>query len=173
MGHDALPLDEMGRAMKTVYWARPLATLAACGVLVGYLLPQLLAEAGGALPFDLRPFGYSAMEAQVYLQNLTPAGTALYQGAARLTDTIIPILLTLTLCLPLRGRGEIWFLPALAYGLCDLAENLAVARLLHTGPEVSAQAVALASGFTEGKFATAMVAIVLALFAALQAWRNR
>ena len=159
--------------MKSVYWALPLATLVAFGALYGHFLPQLLAEAGGALPFDLRPLGYSAMEARIYLQHLSPQGTALYQGDFRLMDTIFPILLTLTMCLPLQRRGEVWFMPALAYGICDLAENLAVARMVHTGPEVAAQAVALASGFTEGKFATVSVALVLALWAALQAWRNR
>lgn len=158
--------------MKVVYWALPLATLAVAGVLT-YLLPHLVAEAGGAQPFDLRPLGYSAMEARIYLQSLSPAGAALYQGAFRLTDTIFPILFTLTLCLPLGGRGQIWFLPALAYGLCDLAENVAVARLLQTGPEVAAQAVSLASGFSQGKTAASLVAIVLALFGALQAWRRR
>jgi hypothetical protein len=61
----------------------------------------------------------------------------------------------------------------LAYGLCDLAENVAVARLLQTGPEVAAQAVSLASGFSQGKTAASLVAVVLALFGALQAWRRR
>jgi hypothetical protein len=50
---------------------------------------------------------------------------------------------------------------------------VAVARLLQTGPEVSAQAVALASGFSQGKMAASLVAVVLALFGALQAWRRR
>lgn len=113
------------------------------------------------------------MEARIYLQHLSPTGTALYQGVFRLTDTIFPIVFTLTLCLPLRRRGQVWFLPALIYGLCDLAENLAVARMLLVGPEVEAQAVAQAAGFTQGKFATVIVAVVLALFGALHAWRNR
>ena len=82
--------------MKVVYWALPLATLAVAGVLT-YLLPHLVAEAGGAQPFDLRPLGYSAMEARIYLQSLSPAGAALYQGAFRLTDTIFPILKTKTI----------------------------------------------------------------------------
>ena len=158
--------------MKIVDWALVLATLAAACVL-GYLLPQLVAEAGGAQPFDLRPLGYNVMQARVYLQDLSPVGLALYQGGFRLTDTIFPILFTLTLCLPLRGRGEIWFFPALAYGLCDLAENLAVARLLQTGPEVAAQAVSLASGFSQAKTFALIAALRLALCGMLQAWRHR
>jgi hypothetical protein len=64
-------------------------------------------------------------------------------------------------------------MPALAYGLCDLAENLAVARLLQTGPDVAAQAVSLASGFSQAKVLAVIAALVLALFGTLQAWRDR
>lgn len=159
--------------MKSVNWALPLATLAAYLVMMGYYYPQLAAASGGGVPFDIRPFGYDLTEARVYLAALSPVGTALYLGAVRLNDTVFPILLTLTLCLPLRGRGQLWFLPALAYGLFDLAENVAVARLLRAGPEVEAQAVALASGFTQAKFAALAVAVLLAAVALWQAWRAR
>lgn len=157
--------------MKTLNWALPLATLAAYLLLVGYFGPMLSAETAGGTPFDMRPLGYSLVEARAYLSSMSPAGTALYLGPIRLNDTIFPILFTATLCLPLRGRGQLWFLPALAYGLFDLAENIAVARLLRAGNEVEMQAVALASGFTEAKFAAVLVACVLALFALWQAWR--
>ena len=159
--------------MKTVNWALPLATVASLVLLGGYFCPQLVAAAGGALPFDLRIMGYSLVEAQVYLAQLSPAGVALYLGPVRLADTVFPILLTATLCLPLRRRGQLWFLPALAYGLFDLAENVAVARLVHMGPEVEAHAVAVASGFTQAKFLSAAIAAGLALFALGQAWLKR
>jgi hypothetical protein len=159
--------------MKIVNWALPLATLASLAVLGGFLCPQLIADAGGALPFDLRVTGYSLAEAQAYLAQLSPAGVALYIGPVRLADTVFPILLTATLCLPLRRRGQLWFLPALAYGLFDLAENVAVARLLHVGPEIEAHAVAVASGFTQAKYLSAAVAAGLALFALGQSWLKR
>lgn len=159
--------------MKIANWALPVATLAAYLLLIGYFAPQLSAESGGGMPFDLRPLGYDLATARAYLSGLSAAGTALYLGPIRLNDTIFPILFTLTLCLPLRGRGQLWFLPALSYGLFDLAENLAVARLLRTGPEVELQAVALASGFTQVKFAAVLLACLVALFALWQAWRNR
>ena len=159
--------------MKTLYWALPLVTLATYGVLLGYVTPQLVADAGGGLPFDLRPLGYGVAAARGYLSALSPAGVDLYLGPFRLTDTLLPMLVTASLCLPLWRRGQFWFLPALTYGLFDLAENLAVARLLHTGPEVEVQAVALASGLTQAKFAALAVAAVLALVAAGQAWRKR
>lgn len=159
--------------MKNLYWALPLATLAAYAILLGYLAPQITADAGGAMPFDLRLMGYSLGEARAYLAALSPEGAGLYLGPFRLLDTLVPMLVTATLCLPLQRRGQFWFLPALAYGLFDLAENVAVARLLHTGPEVEAQAVALASGFTQAKFVALAVAVLLALFASWQVWRKR
>ncbi len=159
--------------MKTVNWALPLATLACYLLLMVWLAPLLLAQSAGGIPFDLRPMGYDLAAAQAYLATLTPVGAALYLGPIRLMDTVCPILLTLTLCLPLRGRSELWFLPALAFGLFDLAENVAVARLLQAGTDVQAQAVALASAFTQAKFAAGLVAIVPALFGLWQAWRNR
>lgn len=159
--------------MKIVNWALPLATLASFALLVGYLAPHLSAESAGGVPFDFRPFGYDLAEARAYLANLTPAGTALYLGPIRLNDTLFPILLTATLCLPLRGRGQLWFVAALAYGIFDLSENVAVARLLRAGSDVEAQAVSLASGFTQAKFAAVVVAILLTLIALWQAWRKR
>jgi hypothetical protein len=165
--------ETAGSALKPLLWLLPLACLASYGLLVLYLAPLLSAQTGGGVPFDLRPLGYSLGEARAYLAGFTPSGTALYLGPIRLNDTVFPILFTVTLCLPLGGRGQIWFLPALAYGISDLAENLAVARLLRVGPEVQAEAVALASGFTQAKFLALTVAIVLALAALWRAWRHR
>ncbi len=158
--------------MKTQNWALPLASAASYALLVLYLAPQLSAQSAGGLPFDLRALGYSLAEAQAYLAALTPEGTALYLGPIRLNDTVFPILFTATLCLPLRRREELWFLPALAYGIFDLAENVAVARLLRAGPDVQAGAVALASGFTQAKFAAAFLAILVALYGLWRGWRR-
>ena len=157
--------------MKTLNWALPVASLASYALLILYLAPQLSAQSSG-LPFDLRALGYTLAEAKAYLAALTPQGTSLYLGPIRLNDTVFPILFTATLCLPLRRLGDWWFLPALAYGLFDLAENLAVARLLRTGPDVEAAAVALASGLTQAKFAAAAVAVLVALYGLWRGWRR-
>lgn len=159
--------------MRQLNWALPLASGVALAVLVLVVTPQLAAQSAGGMPFDLRPFGYSLAEAQAYLAALTMAGARLYLGAFRLTDTLLPLLLTPTLCLPLRGRGQVWFLPALVYGLLDLWENLAIARLIHLGPDVDAAAVAWASSLTQAKFAALAVAVLLALHGAWTAWRAR
>ena len=159
--------------MRHLNWALPLASVAALAWIVLALAPQLAAQSAGAAAFDLRPFGYSLAEAQAYLAVLTPQGARLYLGTFRLADTLVPLLLTPTLCLPLRGRGQLWFLPALVYGLLDLWENLAIARLIHLGPDVDAQAVALASSLTQAKFAALAVAVLLALHGLWTAWRER
>jgi hypothetical protein len=153
--------------------ALPLVTLASYVLLAGIFGPRISAAAGGLLPFDLRALGYDAGAARAFLTALTPEGRDLYLGPVRVNDTVFPILFTLTLCLPLRGWGWLWFLPALAYGLLDLAENMAVAVLLSAGPEVAAGQVALASGLTMAKFAAAVLAIVLALVALVAKWRAR
>jgi hypothetical protein len=168
-----LKTETEGPALRPLLWLLPLACVASYAVLILYLAPLLSAQTGGGVPFDLRPLGYSLGEARAYLAGFTPAGTELYLGPIRLNDTAFPILFTVTLCLPLIGRGQLWFLPALIYGMADLAENLAVARLLRIGPEVQAEAVALASGCTQAKFLAVTVAILLALYGLWHAWRQR
>ena len=121
-----------------VNWGLPALTVLVGAVLSYWALPQVQAAAGGLEPFDLRWSGYDLTAARAFLTALSAAGRALYLGPVRLIDTAFPILLTLTLCLPLRGRPPVWFLPALACGLLDLAENMTVARLLQIGPEVGA-----------------------------------
>ena len=154
-----------------INWALPMAAALACGVLAGWFDPQLQRAAGGLLPFDLRWSGYDQAAARAFLAALTPEAREVYLGPVRINDTVLPILLTLTLCLPLGGWAWPWFLPALAYGLLDLGENMAVAQLLHIGPEVAAGPVAVASALTMAKFAALAMALVLALAAIVARWR--
>ena len=154
-------------------WVLPLATVAAYAVLVGWYGPQVQAAAGGLTPFDLRATGYGLDAARAFLTTLTPEGRAIYLGPVRVNDTIFPQLFTATLILPLRRRAWVWWLPALAYGVCDLAENWAVARLLVAGPTVEAGPVALASDLTQAKFAAVAVTVVLALWGLWAGWRAR
>lgn len=158
-------------------WGLPVVTALAYGVLALWFGPQVQAAAGGLLPFDLRVTGYGPQEARAFLTALTAEGRALYLGPVRINDTVFPVLFTLTLCLPLAapqgGKGGVRFLPALAYGGLDLAENMAVATLLRTGPEVAAPVVALASALTIAKFCAVALAIVLALIHLTRRLRRR
>lgn len=154
-------------------WALPLLTALVYGVLVLWFGPQVQAAAGGLAPFDLRPLGYDLDQARVFLTTLTPEGREVYLGPVRVIDTVFPILFTLTLCLPVRRGPWGWTLPALAYGLLDLGENMAVATLLRAGPEVGSGPVALASALTMAKFAAVVVAAGIGLWGLWRAWRAR
>ncbi len=145
-------------------WGLPVVTVLAYAVLALWFGPQVQAAAGGLQPFDMRVTGYSLADARAFLAALSPEGLALYQGPVRATDTIVPMLLTLTLCLPLRHRFWVWSLPALGYGLLDLGENWAVSVLLRTGPAVEAGPVMVASALTMLKFAVVTVAAGIALW---------
>ncbi len=155
------------------------ATAAVYAVLVLVYLPQLWA--GGLAPFDLRLAGYDAEAAGDYLAGLSALGKAAYQGPVRLLDTLFPMLLSAVLLLPLGARA--WRgltagtrlalgLPALGYGLLDLAENTAIARLLRAELPVDSGAVRVASLLTQTKFALLALAVVLALGLLLRGWRK-
>lgn len=134
-------------------------------------VPQLLDEAGGMVPFDLRPFGYSYAEAQTYLARLTEDGLALYLGPNQQLDLIAPLLLAAAFVTGFRA----WLPPvaslalslvAIAGAVANYAENAMVARLLTE--TVTEGDVALASTLTQVK----SLSLLLCLAAlALLAWR--
>ena len=174
MGNIAHPTGVSGGMMRQNWylWVLPLAAALSYAVLVLWFGPQVQAAAGGLLPFDLRALGYRPDEARIFLATLTPEGRAVYLGPVRINDTVFPVLFTLTLCLPVRRWNWAWTLPALAYGLLDLAENLVVARMLQTGPEVGDGTIALASALTQAKFAAVVVGAVICLWGIWVAWRR-
>lgn len=154
---------------RVIRWVLPVAALGA-GAWVWTLLPGLRFA---GTPFDLRVTGYGLTDALAYVAQLSPEGLATYLGAFRIADTALPLLMMPVLLLPLWGRGQMWFLPALAYGLADLGENNAVARLLTAGAEMTASQVMLASTLTQGKFLALGLAAGLAAWALWQGWRTR
>lgn len=153
--------------MQKWVWLLPAVTALAYAVLVFGFGPMV--DAGGQPPFDLRAAGYDLTQAQAFLAALTPQGRAAYLGPVRINDTVFPVLMGLTLALPLWRRGWLWVLPAVLYTALDLAENAAIADLLRNGAREEVQ-VFVASALTQAKFAVFGVAAVLALWAL---WRNR
>ncbi len=159
--------------MRLVNWLVPLA-MAALGLTMAlWLIPAIQAGAGGLAILDVRGMGYGQGEAKAFLTALTPEAKALYLGPFRLVDTAFPILLTVTLILPLRGWPPLAFVPALIYGLADLTEDWAVAQVLTAGPEAAPGPVLLASVLTMVKFAAMACAAGLALAGLVGAWRAR
>lgn len=148
-----------------------------------WTLPQIAAAAGGQVPFDLRPFGYSGDEARAFLTALTAEGRALYQGPQRMLDLFYPTALSALLALGLwritRDRPRPLRLAvvgvAIAGGVADHLENTLVAGLLRADPVmVTDAAVAWASGATMAKSAlTAVAAVALLGLAGLAYARGR
>lgn len=155
---------------KSLTWMAAAGALASYLVLVGWFGPQV--DAGGLRPFDLRPFGYDLAEAEAFVAALTPEGRAAYLGPVRMTDTVFPLLMTLTFVLVSRRLGWAALLPALAYGALDLAENAEVAALLRASA-LDPQAVATASLLTMTKFAAFGIASLITLAALWRAWQGR
>ncbi|GAB4261124.1 MAG: hypothetical protein Kow0013_05270 [Pararhodobacter sp.] len=159
---------------RAVTWVLPLVTAAVYAVLVLHFGRHLIAEAGGALPFDLRVQGYGLAEARGYLRALSPAGFALAQGPVLKVDTVFPLLFGLTLAWwmrPFRGVfGMVCVLAAMSYVALGWGENAAVQDMLTAGPDwVEPADILRASAFTQGKFAAIALSLVLA---ARQSWRR-
>lgn len=154
-------------SQRLIGWLLPGITLAVYAMLLGLGLFRLMPEAHGALPFDLRLFGYSMNEARGYLTLLSPRGYALAQGPIFWLDTVFPVLMGLTLAWwmrPFAGVfGMVCTLAAMSYVALDWAENAAVQAMLTTGPDYLRYAdVARAETMTQAKFAALALALALA-----------
>lgn len=160
-----------------LFWLVFAATLGVYLVMLLWTLPAITAAAGGLVPFDLRPTGYSFDEARAFLAALTPEGTALYRTVQQRLDIAYPALLAATLVMAILllapaglGRWR-WFLAATALPgmVFDYLENAAVARMLDGGaaaltPEHAADAsrwTLLKSAFSTLAFAVLLALIVL------------
>lgn len=137
-------------------------------VIVVWSLPIIAAQAGGLVPFDLRPGGYSFDEAKVFLSALSDEGRAQYEGPQRWLDLAYPALLAGTLGWAAWGLTKAeaeWvrlvLILLIGVGMSfDYLENLHVARMLSAGPEgVSAALVEAASRATVNKALTTTVAM--------------
>lgn len=136
-----------------LYWALVALTLANYFAMVLWSLPVVSEAAGGLVPFDMRPSGYSFEEAYAFLAAITPEGNAFYQGMQHQLDLAYPTLLAavlvialwqLTKKLPVWVRYILIALPIIGSG-ADHLENAAVSSMLNVG----------AAGLTEELVATA------------------
>lgn len=121
-------------------WALFTVTMGIYLAMLLWSLPRVAEAAGGLTAFDLRPGGYSFEEAMTFLSALTAEGNAFYRGTQHLLDAAYPPLMSLTLFLAIAGLSAAighwrWVLAAVALpsALFDLAENVAVDRMLAAG----------------------------------------
>jgi hypothetical protein len=160
------------KLLSRLAWLTFGAMLAIYGVMVMITLPRIAAEAGGLLPFDLRPLGYSVDEAKAFLAALSQTGKDIYQSIQHRLDIVYPLLLTVTLFLaivltapPSWPRAR-WIAAAVALPslFFDWLENAAVRRMLEATPDtLPAELAETASRWTVLKSATGAIAMTLAL----------
>lgn len=155
-----------------LYWALVALTLAIYFAMVLWSLPVVSAAAGGLVPFDMRPSGYSFAEAFAFLAAITPEGSAFYQGMQHQLDLAYPTLLAAVLAialwhlakkLPVWVRYILIALPIIGSG-ADHFENAAVTSMLHVGAAgLTEELVATASRWTlikSGMTSVAMLALL-------------
>lgn len=153
-----------------LFWLLVAATGAIYAAMALWSLPRISDAAGGLMPFDLRPFGYTETEAREFLHRLSDDGRAFYLTVQHRLDLAFPALLAATLAwtafrLPPPGwRAVRWVLVVAAIGgmVADYSENAAVAAMLSAAPDaVAAGQIATASRWTLLKSLGATLAMSL------------
>lgn len=159
---------------RILFWGLFSLTLATYATMLGWSLPLVAAAAGGLVPFDMRPGGYSLADATQFLAALSPKGAEFYMTVQQKLDIAYPGLLALTLffaiaaLLPRRTGAWRWVVAgvALSVGVFDYLENHAVARMIDAGSSgLTADLVATASQWTVLKAgaSTLVMSVVLVL----------
>lgn len=159
---------------KVIFWVLFAAVQTLYLVIVLWSLPQIMAEASGIRPFDMRPGGYSLTDAQAFLAALSAEGRDFYFRIQQRLDLVYPALLAamfaLGFAMLFRGwpRQVLWAL-AFAVMAFDYLENRAVAGLLGADPAaIDAAIVAAASRWTVLKSAATSLAYLALLGGALR-----
>ena len=136
-----------------VYTLLSAATAALYCIMVFVTLPRISDAAGGLMPFDLRPFGYSEGEAATFLEALGREGAAYYRAIQHRLDMAFAPLLAMWIS----ATAARLFAPrfallvavvALASMVADLGENHLVGRMIDSGDSSLAS---LAARFTLAK----------------------
>lgn len=126
----------------------------------------------GLVPFDMRPLGYVPKDAAALLEGLGAEGRAYYLSHQIALDTLYPAMLALTLIATFSWFGRhmpgsklVRFGIVLSVGcaLFDYLENIGIAAMIWSWPEVSIALVFAASTATIVKSALTTLAVLLAL----------
>ncbi len=167
--------------LRRVYWICFVAALAVYGTMILWTLPGIQASAGGLIPFDMRPGGYSVAEGRAFLEALGPEGRALYEGPQRLLDLFYPALLAVVLIgavltfFQSRVLRVVLIAVTLAGMAGDYTENHLIAGLL--AGDITDGALAAASRATLVKSSATSVAMLVVgaglLRGAIRKWRSR
>lgn len=162
-----------------IYWAVVAAAVTNYLIMVLWSLPLVSEMAGGKVPFDMRPSGYSFDDALLFLSAIDDTGRDFYLDTQHLLDLFYPTLFAITVAIPLvrfvpRHWGLILAAIAIAAGVFDYLENGAVVVLLKTEPDlVTESMVSTASNWTLAKSISttiASVALLIILFIKVIEW---
>jgi hypothetical protein len=141
--------------------------------MTGITLAHVEAVSGRA-PFDMRPFGYGPAEAADLLETLGAQGRAYYLTRQIPLDTLYPAILALTLIaatawarhgVPGDRQTRVVAVLAIAAAGFDYCENLGIAAMILSWPDLPDGLVRAASAATVAKSAATTAAASLLLFA--------
>lgn len=140
--------------------------------IVLWALPFVSQEAGGQVPFDLRPTGYSMEDAQAFLSALSAPGRDFYLGVQHKLDIFFPAVLALTFILGFQMLFSRWWATffgfvALLGAASDYLENYLVSVMLTMPVEtIEGSLVSLSSFWTISKSISSTLCFAALLFGA-------
>lgn len=158
------------------------ATFAVYLVMILWSLPRIAEGAGGLIPFDLRPSGYSFEDARTFLAALDADTIGFYRTVQHRLDAVYPALLAASL-----SAGLLWawreiprwivvgfILIAVIGAAADYFENAMVSAMLAAGADaLTPEVVAKANTATIAKAALTTLATVALLLGVLRrTWRR-
>ncbi|PIE15546.1 MAG: hypothetical protein CSA68_05840 [Rhodobacterales bacterium] len=141
-------------------------------LMIGVTLAHIQALSGH-VPFDMRPLGYRYADAAALLEALGEEGRIYYLSRQIPLDTLYPAMLALALVTTIFWFGQriphsrlvhLGIVFSVGSALFDYAENVGIAVLIWSWPEVSVPLVYAASAATLVKSALTTLAILLTIF---------
>ena len=150
-------------------------------LMINVTLPHIEAISG-QIPFDMRPFGYGLHEATQLLEGLEEAGRRYYLTRQIPIDTIYPALLALTLVsmmcwlglrLPNSRLVRVGIVFSVGAAFFDYTENLGIAVMISSWPNMPNGLVYAASTATVLKSCLTVAAVSTALLLGATRLRRR
>lgn len=161
--------------MRLIFWVLSTVMLGVYLTMVFWSVPVIIADTGGLIPFDVRPTGYSFVEAQVFLAALSDDGHAFYLNVQHMLDSAYPALMAVVLVMVFNNLFHGWgrwvaMVLALAGGGFDYMENAAVAVMLRAGNGLTEAMVSTASLWTVLKSIAVTLALSALIIGLAKAW---
>jgi hypothetical protein len=156
-------------------------TIIVAVVMMGYVNPQILALSGGLPVLDSR-LGYTFADVEHLFTVLGEQGRQLYT-TLQVLDLIFPLCYGMSMTLALTGvitrlfpeghpMEKAVFIPILGM-IFDYLENITIAALIASYPNLSPLAVSIASIFTQLKWSCIILAMTLLAILARFAWSKK